>query len=155
MRITSAGIEAINLIKSFEGFFAKPYPDPATNGKPYTIGYGTTVYPSGKRVELTDPTIDESTALTYLSHDLRAFETGVDSLTRDDLTQNQFGALVSFAYNCGLQNLKISTLLKKVNANPNDPTIAAEFQKWNKANGKVMNGLTRRRKAEAELYFKI
>lgn len=154
MRITTTGAAGIELIKSFEGFYAKPYPDPATGNKPYTIGYGTTVYPSGKRVELTDPPIDESTALVYLSHDLKTFEYGVDSLTRDDINQNQFGALTSFAYNCGLQNLKISTLLKKVNANPNDPTIAAEFVRWNKANGKVMNGLTRRRKAEAQLYFK-
>lgn len=154
MRITTTGAAGIDLITSFEGFEAKAYADPATGNKPYTIGYGTTVYPSGKRVELTDPPIDKSTALVYLSHDLKQFEYGVDALTRDDLIQNQFGALVSFAYNCGLQNLKSSTLLKKVNANPNDPAIAAEFAKWNKAAGKVMAGLTRRRKAEAELYFK-
>lgn len=154
MRVTTTGANGIYLIKGFEGFSATPYPDPAgTGGRPYTIGYGTTVYPDGRRVELTDKPIDESTALVYLSHDLKAFETGVDSLTRDDLTQNQFGALVSFAYNCGLQNLKVSTLLKKVNANPNDPTIAAEFMRWNKANSKVLAGLTRRRKAEYELYF--
>jgi len=153
MRVTTTGTAGIYLIKGFEGFESKPYPDPATGARPYTIGYGTTVYPNGTRVELTDPAIDESTALVYLSHDLKVFENGVDALTRDDLTQNQFGALVSFGYNCGLQNLKVSTLLKKVNANPNDPTIAAEFLRWNKANGKVMNGLTRRRKAEADLYF--
>ena len=154
MRVTTTGANGIYLIKGFEGFSATPYPDPAgTGGRPYTIGYGTTVYPDGRRVELTDKPIDESIALVYLSHDLKAFESGVDALTRDDLTQNQFGALVSFAYNCGLQNLKVSTLLKKVNANPNDPTIALEFQKWCRANGKVMAGLTRRRKAEADLYF--
>lgn len=153
MRVTTTGTAGIYLIKGFEGFERKPYPDPATGARPYTIGYGTTVYPNGSRVELNDPVIDESTALVYLWHDLKAFETGVDALTRDDLTQNQFGALVSFGYNCGLQNLKVSTLLKKVNENPNDPTIAVEFLRWNKANGKVMNGLTRRRKAEADLYF--
>ena len=153
MRITTTGINGIDLIISFEGFEARPYADPATGNKPYTIGHGTTVYPSGKRVELTDPPIDKSTALTYLSHDLRQFEYGVDALTVDTINQNQFGALVSFAYNCGLQNLKSSTLLKKVNANPNDPTIAAEFKKWNKAASKVMAGLTRRREAEAKLYF--
>jgi lysozyme len=62
--------------------------------------------------------------------------------------------LVSFAYNCGLQNLKSSTLLKKVNANPNDEAIFKEFLKWNKANGRTMAGLLRRREAEAKLYFK-
>ena len=153
MRITTTGAKGIDLITSFEGFEAKPYPDPATGNKPYTIGYGTTVYPSGKRVELTDPPIDKSTALTYLSHDLKQFEYGVDALTVDTINQNQFGALVSFSYNCGLQNLKSSTLLKKVNANPNDPTIAAEFAKWCRGNGKIMKGLQRRRAAESELYF--
>ena len=154
MRITTTGAAATDLIISFEGFSAKPYPDPATGNKPFTIGHGTTVYPSGKRVELTDPPIDKSTALVYLSHDLKQFEYGVDALTIDTITQNQFGALVSFAYNCGLQNLKSSTLLKKVNANPNDPTIADEFRKWNRGGGRVLSGLTRRRIAEAELYFK-
>lgn len=153
MRITSAGNKAIELICECEGFSAKPYPDPATNGRPFTIGYGTTVYPSGKRVELTDPPIDKSTALTYLSHDLRTFEAGVDALTRDDINQNQFGALVSFSYNLGLQNLKTSTLLKKVNLNPNDTSIYQEFLKWNKGAGRVMAGLTKRRQKEAELYF--
>lgn len=150
MRITSAGAKAVELIKEAEGFYPKPYICPA--GVP-TIGYGTTRYPSGKRVELTDPTIDKSTALTYLSHDLKFFEDGVDALTRDDVTQNQFGALVSFSYNLGLQNLKTSTLIKKVNANPDDPSIAAEFVKWCRANGKVLKGLQIRRQKESELYF--
>jgi lysozyme len=60
---------------------------------------------------------------------------------------------VSFAFNCGLGNLRASTLLRKVNANPNDPTIAAEFAKWDKANKKVLRGLSIRRKAESDLYF--
>jgi len=70
------------------------------------------------------------------------------------ITPNQFGALVSFAYNCGVVNLQKSTLLKKVIANHNDPSIRAEFMKWNKANSKVLAGLARRREAEANLYFK-
>jgi lysozyme len=61
---------------------------------------------------------------------------------------------LSFTYNVGIANLQKSTLLKKVNYNPNDPTIRLEFMKWNKAGGKVLNGLTRRREAEANLYFK-
>ena len=70
------------------------------------------------------------------------------------ITPNQFGALVSFAYNCGIANLQKSTLLKKVIANHNDATIKDEFLKWNKAGGKVLAGLTRRREAESNLYFK-
>jgi lysozyme len=62
--------------------------------------------------------------------------------------------LVSFAYNAGVGNLQKSTLLKKVNANPADPSIRDEFMKWDKANSKVLAGLTRRRQAEADLYFK-
>ena len=65
----------------------------------------------------------------------------------------QFDALVSFAYNVGVGNFAKSTLLKKVNANPNDPTIRSEFEKWNKANGRVLKGLVTRRKEEADLYF--
>jgi GH24 family phage-related lysozyme (muramidase) len=64
-------------------------------------------------------------------------------------------ALVSFCYNLGAGSLKKSTLLKKVNADPNDPSIKLEFLKWNKSGGKVLNGLTLRRNAESELYFKI
>lgn len=81
------------------------------------------------------------------------FEKDVDSVTVDTVNQNQFNALVSFAYNLGIGNLRASTLLKKVNSNPNDPTIRAEFLKWDKAAGRILAGLTRRRKAEAEMYF--
>ena len=85
---------------------------------------------------------------------LVSFEKYVDSYCRDDINQNQFDALVSFAYNLGPANLKSSTLLKKVNANPEDETIAAEFMKWVKAGGKTLKGLVRRREAESQLYFK-
>jgi lysozyme len=73
---------------------------------------------------------------------------------RDDVGQNQFDALVCFSYNVGLGALKGSTLLKKLNANPKDPTIRDEFLRWNKAAGRVMRGLTKRRAEEADLYFK-
>jgi len=82
------------------------------------------------------------------------FEQYVDSYCVDTLTQNQFDALVSFCYNVGPVNLKNSTLIKKVNKNPNDPTIKDEFLKWVKANGKTLKGLVTRRTAEFELYFK-
>lgn len=150
MKVTKASQKGLDLIKRFEGLELKPYKCPA--GIP-TIGYGNTYYPSGAKVKLTDPAITEIVAEALLKFLLGSYEKSVDSFCRDDINQNQFDALVSFAYNCGVNSLKSSTLLKKVNANPNDPTIKAEFLKWNKANGRVLAGLTKRRQAEADLYF--
>jgi lysozyme len=118
-----------------------------------TIGYGNTYYPSGAKVKLTDPAITKEKAEELLKFLLTSYEKGVDSFCRDDINQNQFDALTSFAYNVGVGNLQKSTLIKKVNKNPSDPTIRAEFMKWNKGGGKVLLGLTRRRQAEADLYF--
>lgn len=70
------------------------------------------------------------------------------------LTQNQFDACISFIYNLGWGAFLGSTLCKKIKANPNDVTIPVEFQKWTKAGGKILPGLVRRRKAEADLYVK-
>lgn len=150
MKVTKASQKGLDLIKRFEGLELKPYKCPA--GIP-TIGYGNTYYPSGSKVKLTDPAITKEKAEDLLKFLLGSYEKSVDSFCRDDISQNQFDALVSFAYNCGVNNLKSSTLLKKVNANPNDPTIKAEFLKWNKASGRVLTGLTKRRQAEADLYF--
>lgn len=142
----------IDLIKSFEGLELKAYVDPATGGEPITIGYGTTIYPGGKKVVLGD-VCTEQEATDYLTHDVDKFYKKVETLVTSDITDNQFGALTSFAYNVGTGNLSSSTLLKKVNINPLDNSIRNEFMKWNKAAGKVMKGLTRRREAEANLYF--
>jgi len=150
MKITKTGERGISLIKSFEGFSAKPYKCPAGIS---TIGYGATFYPDGRKVAMTDTPVNESQATDLLKSMLGSFEKYVDSYCRDDINQNQFDALVSFAYNLGPANLKASTLLKKVNANPADVTIRDEFMKWNKAGGKALAGLTRRRQAEADLYF--
>lgn len=128
----------------------KPYKCSA--GVP-TIGYGNTFYENGKKVTLKDAAITESRAVELLAWSLSRFEQYVDSYCRDDISQNQFDALVSFCYNVGPANLKSSTLLKKVNKDPNDPTIRAEFLRWNKAGGRALKGLTRRRTAEADLYF--
>lgn len=150
MKVTKASQKGLDLIKRFEGLDLKPYKCPA--GIP-TIGYGNTYYPSGSKVKLTDPVITKEKAEELLKFLLGSYEKSVDSFCRDDISQNQFDALVSFAYNCGVNSLKSSTLLKKVNANPNDQTIKAEFLKWNKASGRVLAGLTKRRQAEADLYF--
>ena len=151
MKITKTGKAGIEMIKTFEGFRAAPYKCSA--GVP-TIGYGATFYPGGKKVTMTDAAITEEQAVELLANMLVSFEKYVDSYCVDTITQNQFDALVSFAYNLGPANLKSSTLLKKVNANPNDESIKLEFLKWVKAGGKTLKGLVRRREAEAELYFK-
>ena len=150
MKITKIASKGLELIKSFEGLRLKPYLCSA--GVP-TIGYGNTFYENKTKVTLKDSAITEQRAVELLAWSLSGFEQYVDSYCVDTITQNQFDALVSFCYNVGPANLKSSTLLKKVNANPNDPTIRAEFLKWNKAGGRALAGLTRRRTAEADLYF--
>jgi lysozyme len=137
-------------ITKHEGLKLKPYLCPA---KIPTIGYGNCYYPDGKRVTLLDKQITKQEALEMFKEIANKFAKRVDELVKTELTQNQFNALVSFAYNVGTGNFASSTLLKKVNKNPNDLTIKAEFLRWNKANGKVINGLTNRRIEEADLYF--
>lgn len=143
----------IDLVKQFEGLVLKAYVDPATGGEPITIGYGTTIYNGIQKVKMGDK-ITEPQAEAFLQYDINKFAEKVRKLITKNLNDNQFGALVSFAYNVGLGNLTSSTLLRKVNINPNDPSIAGEFGRWNKAAGKVMVGLSRRRFAESSLYFK-
>ncbi len=150
-KIIKTGDAGIEMIKTFEGFRSAPYKCPA--GIP-TIGYGATFYTSGKKVTMADRPITEDEAVSLLKSMLVSFEKYVDSYCVDTINQNQFDALVSFCYNLGPANLKSSTLIKKVNANPNDPTIQAEFMKWTKAGGRQLAGLVRRREAESKLYFK-
>ena len=141
----------IDLIKQFEGLFLKPYLCPANVP---TIGYGSIMYDNGVKVKLTDPPITEARATQLLTWEVTNKSNGVLAAVKPTvINQNQFDALVSFAYNCGIGALQKSTLLRKVKTNPNDPTIRAEFAKWNKGGGKVLAGLARRRKAESDLYF--
>jgi lysozyme len=149
MKVNQIGAKGLNLIKKYEGFKSAPYKCPA--GIP-TIGYGATYYPDGTKVKLTDKPVTQREADTMLLNMLKHYEQGVDSFTTDKVNQNQFDALVSIAYNIGLQALKGSTLIRKVNLDPNDKTIKNEFMRWTKANGRVMDGLLNRRKEEAELY---
>ena len=138
----------VDMIKSFEGFSAEPYLCPA---KVWTIGHGTTRYPNGVFVGPQDPDITKGYAEQYLRADLAKFELGVSKAVTVTLSQNQFDALVSFAYNVGLGNLKSSTLLKLLNAGKYSDA-ALEFLKWDKAKGKALPGLTKRRKAEMDLF---
>jgi lysozyme len=142
--------EGADLIKSFEGCKLKAYQCSAMK---WTIGYGNTFFEDGTPVVAGNAISQEKAEQLFelISND---FSAKIVKLVPSHITPNQFGALVSFAYNCGIANLQKSTLLKKVIANHNDPSIKAEFLKWNKAGGKVLAGLTRRREAESNLYFK-
>lgn len=142
--------KGIDLIKKYEGFRSKPYLCPA---KIPTIGYGATYYPGGKRVKLTDPAITEREAEKLLLEHLKEYVRAVDRYTTDKVNENQFSALVSFAYNLGISALQKSTLLRKVNNNPNDTTIKREFMRWVNAGGRRLQGLVKRRAEEAQLYF--
>jgi lysozyme len=150
MKITKISEKGLGLIKKFEGLKLSAYKCPAGIA---TIGFGNTYYPNGEKVKLTDSPITKKEAEELLKFIVIPYERAVDSFCRDDISQNQFDALVSLAYNIGVGNLKKSTLIKKVNLNPSDSTIKSEFAKWNKAAGKVLLGLTRRREAESNLYF--
>lgn len=146
----------IEFITSFEGFKAKPYLDIA--GIP-TIGFGATYYENGVKVTMKDAPITKERALELKAFHLRIAEAAVNKFVKSNINQNQFDALVSFTYNLGVGALQDSTLFKKVNANPNDKSIANEFKKWvnarNPKTGKLekSNGLIRRRNEESTFYF--
>jgi len=140
-----------DLITEFEGIRLKPYQDSIGV---WTIGIGSTFYPDGTRVTKYDPPITENYAKLMFKTVADRFAKEVDKLVKSKINQNQFNSLSSIAYNIGIGNFKSSGLLKKVNDNPDDKTIATSFSGWNKAGGKVVSGLTTRRKKESDLYFK-
>lgn len=144
MQTSDAGIA---LIQEFEGMRLTAYLCPA---KVWTIGYGHTSA-AGEPTVTPGMKITRAKATEILKSDLAAFERGVSGLVKVDLTQSQFDVLVSFAFNCGLGALQKSTLLKRVNAGRFD-AVPAELMKWAKGGGKVLPGLVRRRRAEAEMW---
>ena len=134
------------IVKEFEGCKLQAYPDPATGGAPWTIAWGRT-----KGVKKGD-TCTQAQADAWLNEEYDEFESAViKALGGARTTDNQLGAMVCFAYNCGVANLKSSTLLRKHKAG-DYAGAAKEFARWNKAGGRVLPGLTRRRAAEAKLY---
>ena len=149
-RITKISTSGLTLIKRFEGLRLKPYLCPA--GVP-TISIGCTYYEDGTKVKMTDAPVSEARAIDIFLYVIKHYEQSVDSFCRDDISQNQFDALVSFCYNMGAGAFKSSTLLKKVNLNPNDQLISKEFTRYKYSNGKISQGLINRRQAELELYF--
>ena len=135
-----------DLIKEFEGCKLEAYPDPATHGEPITIGVGHT-----GGVKLGD-VITQEQADEYLVNDVAHAANAVNQMVAVSITQGEFDALCSFAFNLGIGNLKNSTLLKKLNSG-DIQGAADQFLVWNKAAGKVMAGLTRRREAERALFL--
>jgi len=148
------GLKGTALIKEFEGLAkvrpdgkVEAYPDPATGGAPWTIGYGST----GPDIKKGAVWTKEQAERRFAEHSAE-FAAKVAKLLGDTpTTQEQFDAMVSLAYNVGMGNFAGSTLLKKHKAGDHKGA-AAEFARWNRANGKAMAGLTRRRAAEAKLY---
>jgi lysozyme len=142
--------QGYKLIAKHEGLRLKPYLCPA---RVPTIGYGNTYYADGKRVTMQDKPITKEQAYELLKIIADKFARQVDVVVTANVTQNQFNALVSFAYNIGMGNFRKSTLLRMVNLSPQNASIRAQFMRWNKAGGVEIRGLTNRRIDEANLYF--
>ena len=146
INMTKINKRGLNLIKEFEGLQTNAYRDAADV---LTIGYGHT-----KGVKEGD-SITEQFAEIMLDKELREYEGYVDQMVNVPLDENQHAALVSFVYNLGPTNLKDSTLLKRLNEGKYED-VPAQIKRWNKArvNGELteLEGLTRRRQAEADLF---
>ena len=142
------------LIKQFEGCARKradgkldAYPDPGSGGDPWTIGWGSTGPDIKRGTVWTQEQADER----FAEH-VEQFAAGVANAIGDAATaQHEFDAMVSLAYNIGLRAFRGSTLLKKHLAG-DKAASAGEFAKWNKAGGRIMFGLSRRRQAEQAMY---
>jgi lysozyme len=141
--MNAAGLE---LLKHFEGFRSDAYPDPATGAEPWTIGYGFT-----RGVQPGD-TITREDADERLKVEVAEYEGDVLKVCKRMPSPNQLAAMTSLAFNVGLGNFRSSTVLRRHNSGE---TFAAAnaFLLWNRANGRVMAGLTRRREAERALYL--
>lgn len=145
MKLSANGIK---FLKAREGFRSTAYSD----GSKFTIGYGNTFWEDGSPVKA-GQTVTEARAETLFKNILADFEKDVTRLVTSNITQSQFDALVSYAYNRGVYRFAATTLLDMVNANPKDPNIRQQFvNEWG-TNTTYKTGLINRRKLEAELYF--
>lgn len=138
---------AVRLIKQFEGFRPVAYKCPAGI---WTIGYGSTSI-DGIKVKQGD-TITEQAALDDIYRRLNEIDKQITAVVRVPLNSNQLNALLDFVYNLGIGNFRSSTLLRKLN-DSDYRGAADELLRWNKSGGKVLNGLTRRREAERDLFL--
>jgi lysozyme len=141
--------KSIDIILQFEGFESSPYLCPASIP---TIGFGSTRYVDGTPVKLTDESISMDEAIELLYATLSTYEDAVNKNVKAPINQNQFDALVSFAYNVGANNFAKSTLLKKLNK-ADYLGAADELLRWNRGGGKVLKGLALRRDAERSLFL--
>lgn len=151
MTISDKGID---LICEFEGFSECPYVDPATKAEPITIGYGTTVYPSGIKVTMQDEPITKEQGKEFIKHHIESKI--APNLVDLELTQNQYDSVCSLIYNIGYGNFKSSTVLRLIRSGNYTPeTMRSAFCMWNKANHVEMKGLTIRRNKEADLFLTV
>lgn len=141
-------INGVAVMHYFEDCRLDAYPDPATGGAPFTVGWGDTGPDVVPGLVITQ---DEADA-RFSKRLSREFEPGVIASVARTPNQSQFDAMVCLAYNIGLGNFRSSTLVKKFNAY-DDAGAAGQFLLWNKAAGKVMLGLRRRRAAERALFM--
>lgn len=137
--------QGLSKLKEFEGFRSKAYKPVATE-QYWTIGYGH----YGPDVSPNDVWSEEKATEVLMNQDLPKFTNHVESYF-PNLNQHQKDAMISFCYNLGFRT--DSTLYQKIKSNPNDDSIKAEFLKWNKAGGKTLSGLTKRRQWEAQWFF--
>lgn len=138
-----------SLIRRFEGCRLRAY---QCSAKKWTIGWGNTFYEDGSSVKQGDVITQERADRLFVIL-LDQFAAQLRPLITARVNDNQFGALLSFAYNAGVGAFRNSTLRRLVNTNRDSNLIRLEFAKWNRAGGQVLAGLTRRRTAEADLYF--
>ena len=136
---------AAQIAQPFEGFSATPYPDPAGV---WTIGYGSTYDADGTPVTANTAPISQATALKLLELQLNQALATIRRDVRVPLTDEETAALEDFIYNVGAGNFAASTLLQDLNAGDYD-AAAGQFERWDRAGGKVLAGLVRRRAAEA------
>ncbi len=141
-------IRGLDLIKEFEGFSATCYKDAVGLN---TIGYGTLIDTKEEQYLLT-ATITKEEATELIRKDLKHVEDFVNKLNLK-INQSMYDSILVLCYNIGCNAFKNSTILKKIVVNPNDTTIRTSWLQWNKAGGKALKGLTRRREAEVALYF--
>lgn len=149
MKLSQTGKQAL---KRFEGFKSCPYYDQV---KVETIGIGTTIYPDGHLVKITDPCIDINKAYEYLEdHVNKRVIALIEPLIKKPLNQNQIDAVISIVYNIGAGRFKTSTLLRRINQDPNNKAgITEAFMMYVIAGGHTNAGLVARRKEEVKLYF--
>jgi lysozyme len=141
--------DGVDLVARFEGYSATPYKCPAGV---WTIGYGTTRYPWGRRVTAGEKPCTKAQAEKWLSIELSKAEQSVARLTTPYLNEYRRAALASFVYNLGAGAFRASTLRRRINSGDWDD-VPYQLSRWNKAGGRILKGLALRRAAEAQLWL--